>query len=236
MVGNLLMRGLLVGLLAGLLGFGFAKLIGEPQVDRAIAFEAAIDAARGDKPEPILVSRDVQSSWGLLTGVVVYSMALGGIFALVFAFAMGRVGIVGPRELAALIALGAFLTLDLIPAFKYPAKPPSIGNPETIGQRTALYFEMLLISLAATVSAVALARRLMRPMGAWNAALAAVALLLVVLVVATMLLPEVNEVPHDFPVVVLWRFRMAELGLQSFIWAVIGLGFGWLTARHRLTL
>ena len=38
-MGNLLMRGMLAGLIASLLAFGFAKVYGEPQVDRAIAFE-----------------------------------------------------------------------------------------------------------------------------------------------------------------------------------------------------
>jgi len=232
-VSKLMVRGLLVGLMAGLLGFGFAELVGEPEVDRAIAFEAAMDAARGDNPKPVLVSRYVQRTWGLLTGIVIYSTALGGIFALVFALSLGRVGAVGPRELAALIALGAFLSVVLIPALKYPANPPSIGNPETIGQRTALYFDMLMISIAATVSAVVLARRLMPPIGTWNAAIIAGALLLVVVSAASMLLPDVDEVPHDFPAQVLWRFRVAELGLQAFIWAVIGLGFGWLTERDR---
>ena len=33
------MRGMLAGLFASLLAFGFAKVYGEPQVDRAIAFE-----------------------------------------------------------------------------------------------------------------------------------------------------------------------------------------------------
>jgi putative cobalt transporter subunit CbtA len=37
MVGNLLLRGMLVGVFAGLLAFGFARIFGEPQVDRVIA-------------------------------------------------------------------------------------------------------------------------------------------------------------------------------------------------------
>jgi hypothetical protein len=41
MVRTLLVRGMLVGLVAGLLVFGFGKLFGEPQVDRAITFETA---------------------------------------------------------------------------------------------------------------------------------------------------------------------------------------------------
>ena len=92
MVGSLLLRGMLVGLAAGLLAFGFAKFIGEPQVDKAIAFEAQLAAAKGEAPEMELVSRETQSSLGLLTGVVVYGTAVGGLFSLVFAYALGRSG------------------------------------------------------------------------------------------------------------------------------------------------
>ena len=46
MVGTLLMRGMLVGFIAALLSFGFLKLVGEPAVDRAIAFETAMDEAK----------------------------------------------------------------------------------------------------------------------------------------------------------------------------------------------
>ena len=42
MVGSLLLRGMLVGVLAGLLAFGFARIFGEPQVDRAIALEGTL--------------------------------------------------------------------------------------------------------------------------------------------------------------------------------------------------
>ena len=46
MVGALLWRGMLVGIAAGILCFGFLKLAGEPAVDRAIAFEAQLDEAK----------------------------------------------------------------------------------------------------------------------------------------------------------------------------------------------
>ena len=46
MAGTLLLRGMLVGIVAGLLCFGFLKIVGEPQVDRAIAFETQLDQAR----------------------------------------------------------------------------------------------------------------------------------------------------------------------------------------------
>ena len=101
MVGKLLLRGMLVGLVGGFLTFAFAHTFGEPNVDKAIAFEEQMDAAKGEAPEPELVSRPMQSTYGLLTGCLVYGSALGGILALAFAYAYGRVGSIGARETAA---------------------------------------------------------------------------------------------------------------------------------------
>jgi hypothetical protein len=80
MVRNLLLRGMLVGVIAGLLAFDFARIFGEPQVDRAIAFEDQMSQAKGEAPEPELVSREMQAGLGLFTGVIVYSAAIGGLF------------------------------------------------------------------------------------------------------------------------------------------------------------
>jgi predicted cobalt transporter CbtA len=44
-------------------------------------------------------------------------------------------------------------------------------------------------------------------------------------------LPAVNEVPEQFPAVVLWQFRIASLGAQAIMWATLGLVFGALTER-----
>ena len=41
---------------------------------------------------------------------------------------------------AALIALSGFIAIYAVPILRYPANPPSIGNPDTIGMRTAIYF------------------------------------------------------------------------------------------------
>ena len=243
MVRTFLVRGMLVGIVAGLLSFGFLKVYGEPQVDRAIAFETqqdaaktAADKARGmhmsDEEEPELVSRPVQAGLGLFTAVLVYSVAFGGLFGLAFAFAFGRIpGALTPQAVSALLAAAGFVAIYLVPNLKYPANPPSVGDPETIGTRTALYFSMIAISIAAMIGSVTLKRLFVARLGEWNANVAVAACYIVVVAVTALLLPMVNEVPDEFPAVVLWKFRIASVGAQFIMWATLGLLFGALTQR-----
>lgn len=226
MIGKLLLRGMLTGLFAGLLTFGFAKIAGEPRVNQAIAFEQQIDAAKGEAPEPELVSRSTQSGIGLFTGVLAYSSAIGGLFALVFAYAYGRVGSMSVRALSAWLAAGGFVAVVLVPALKYPANPPSVGDPDTIGFRTGLFFVMLLISIAGLVASVRFRSRMLERLAGWNASLAAGALYVVIVGTAMALLPAVDEVPRAFSATLLWNFRMAALGMQVVLWTTVGAGFG----------
>jgi predicted cobalt transporter CbtA len=249
---------MLVGILAGLLGFGFAKLFGEPQVDRAISFETQLERAKaqeakGTAPdsghgmdmskgvgmdmskeeitEPELVSRGVQSTIGLLTAVLVYGTAFGGLFALVFAFIHGRVGALGPRTTSALLALAGLVAIYVVPNLKYPANPPAVGESETIGYRTGLFFIMIAISIAVMIVAVAIRQQLIARHGGWNASLIATAVFVILIALAQFLLPNINEVPEHFPAQVLWEFRIASLGMQVVMWTTIGLVFGALTER-----
>ena len=233
MVRDLLLRGMLAGVLAGLLAFGFARVWGEPAVDRAIAFEEQMSHAKGGahEHEAERVSRDTQSGIGLATAVILYGSAIGGIFALAFAYVYGRFGRLGARSTAALLAIAAFLTVALIPLIKYPANPPAVGSPDTIGPRTGLFLIMLVIAVIAGIGAFAIARRLWARLGGWNAALTGGALFLLAIVAAQLSLPAVSEVPEQFPADALWQFRIAVLGMQFVLWATIGLAFGRLAER-----
>jgi hypothetical protein len=235
----LLIRGLLVGLAAGLLAFLVAHTIGEPQIRKAINFEnhrEAVALARVDPHAHLaagqeLVSRHVQSTFGLLLGNVVLSIALGGLFALAFAFAYARIGAFSARATAAILALGAYLTITVAPFTKYPANPPSIGNPDTIGRRTVLFFAMIAISVSAGVAAARIRGALKARLGPWNAAICALAAFVALIVAAELILPPVHETPPGFPADVLFRFRQASLLINATIWTTLGLGFGALAER-----
>jgi predicted cobalt transporter CbtA len=231
MTRTLLVRGMLVGIVAGLLVFALARCIGEPQVERAIAFETGMDRAEGKAAEPEMVSRKIQRGFGLLTGTVVYGAAIGGIFGIVFAFARGRIRIASPRALSAVLASMAFVAIVLVPALKYPANPPAVGNPDTIGIRTAAYFLLIAFSIAAMVISFQVGHRLRSRFGAWNASLLSALLFVIIMGVVCHFLPEFDEVPAGFPVTLMWRFRIASLEMQTVLWATLGFLFGWLTER-----
>jgi hypothetical protein len=258
MVGKLLLRGMLVGVIAGVICFCFLKIAGEPSVNSAIAFEARMGEAKEqptadvqtahihdhehvvstEEPPPELVSRSVQAGLGLFTGTVVYSAALGGLFALAFAFIYGRLGSADARLTSALMAVATFIAIYLVPDLKYPASPPSIGEADTIGTRTALYFAMMAISIGAMTGSAILRKTLLPRhvpgLSAWNASIIAAAAYLAIVISMSILLPAVDEVPQEFPAVVLWQFRIAALGAQAILWATIGLVFGALT-HHAMT-
>ncbi|MEK2494959.1 CbtA family protein, partial [Kitasatospora purpeofusca] len=196
----------------------------------AAAHEHGAADAGGEEEE--LVSRDLQSTAGLATGVLVYGVAVGGIAALAFCFALGRVGRFGPRATAALVAGAAFVTVYFVPFLKYPANPPAVGNPDTIGKRTALFFLMIALSVLIGVAAVILGKRLAPRLGTWNATLAAgLGYAVVMAVLAFVLPPNDDAIPDGFPAALLWDFRLASIGLQVVLWTGFALLFGALADR-----
>ncbi|WP_069170051.1 CbtA family protein [Streptomyces griseus] len=227
----LLVRGMIAGLLAGALALAVAYFLGESHVDAAIALEESHAHTHTHEHGEELVSRTMQATGGLATGVLVFGVAVGGIAALVFCYALGRIGAFGPRATAALVAGAALLTVYVVPFLKYPANPPAVGDPDTIGQRTGLFFLMIALSVLLAVAAVLGGRRLAQRLGNWNATVAAGAGYVLAIGLAYAFLPSFDEVGADFPATLLWRFRLSTLAVQATLWTAFGLVFGYLTER-----
>ncbi|MER6591165.1 CbtA family protein [Micromonospora purpureochromogenes] len=231
---TLLIRGMIVGAIAGVVAYLFATLFGEGPIGDAIAFERAhaVPLPAGEH-EHELVSRSVQSTLGLATASIIYGIALGGLYAIAVAIAAGRVGRLSARATAGLVALAGFVGVALVPFLKYPANPPATGNPDTLQQRTGLYFLMIVIGVAAVIGAVLVGRSLQPRLGTWNACTVALLGATVLVGAILYLLPTVNEVPDGFSPILLWQFRLASLGTQAVTWATLGLLFGYLTERSQ---
>jgi predicted cobalt transporter CbtA len=168
---------------------------------------------------------------------------MGALFSVAFIVAYSRFATVSVRAQSMVLASGAFAVVYLVPFLKYPANPPSIGDPDTIGKRTGLYLLMIVLSLAFATAAVWLARRLSPKLGIWGATLSGIGAYIVVMAVAMIVLPPVSEVPQPllndqgtimfpgFSADDLFHFRVYTVGTQLIIWATIGLVFGALVSR-----
>ena len=149
-----------------------AFAFGEPHVDDAIALEEAAAAhpthdeiaprtPRPSEPGMVEISRDNQKSLGLLTGMAVdRDRARRPRRARRRRASSAGSVAVGPRRRRCWSLRSASSAVALVPFLKYPATPPAVGNPDTIGDRTSEYFAMLLISVLAAIAAVVVARRL----------------------------------------------------------------------------
>jgi len=233
---SLLVWGLLAGLLGGVLAFGFASVFGEPPVEAAVAVEEREGGHHDHGAEDVApVSRGVQRTAGLAVATVAFGAALGGLFALAFAFAHGRIGALTPRATAFVLTAVGFVAVALVPSLVYPPNPPAVGRAETIGDRTAAYFGMIAFSVVLAVVAFAVRRRLAR--AGWLGVLGAGIAYVVAVSVVAALLPRFAEVPAGFPAQTLWEFRLASLGTQAVLWATVGVAFAVLLDRaaHRAT-
>ena len=185
----------------------------------------------------------MQANIGLGFGVIAFSVAMGALFAVVFAVTYGRVGNVSARVLSLYVAGGMLLSLYVVPALKYPANPPAVSLEETIRQRTLLYLLMVVLSAALFVGAVYLGRQLAERLGAWNATLAAAGSYIAAIAVVMLILPKIDETPgplrdnagnivyEGFPADDLYQFRLYSLGTQVVMWTTIGLVVAVLAAR-----
>jgi predicted cobalt transporter CbtA len=269
---RIILRGAVSGFIAGVIGFVFARIFAEPYIGKAIAYEEgrdeaimnAIKAAGGTIAEEAPIDyfgRATQSSWGLLTGILAFSTAMGALVAVAYLVLHGRFRM-QPRTLALLIAGFGFLGVYAVPFCKYPANPPSIGHDFTIKTRTALYLVMVACSLIFLALATYLGRRLQARFGAFYSTLIAALAFVVVISVVIGLLPplghlKANERVADsigfgksftetplpvrnnqgqivypgFSADVLWKFRFYSLLAQMLIWSFIGLIFGTLVKR-----
>ncbi|WP_297602251.1 CbtA family protein [Mycobacterium sp.] len=244
---RLIAGGLLAGAVGAVLAFVFARLCAEPVIGRAIAFEDgrtdAENAHGVHEHGAELFTRAVQANAGLGFGVLIFGLAMGALFAVLFSVVYARTNEAQPQALSLRLAAGAFGAVYVVPFLKYPPNPPAVGQSDTIGARTGWYLVMVASSVVLAIGAVWLVRRLAVRFGAWNAGLLAAGSYLVAIVVVAVLLPSVDETPEPlrdaagalvypgFPADVLYEFRLVSLATQLVLWASIGLVFSVVSSR-----
>jgi hypothetical protein len=265
---RLILRGAAAGGFAGLLCAIFTRFMAEPWIQKAINFESAHDqiedALRRSEhlaplpPGPDIFSRGVQRNVGAPIGLIVFGMAMGAVFAVVFILLYRRYGdALGPRALALVVAGFALLGIYLIPYLKYPANPPAIGHTNTIHARGNLYLGMVATTIASLIAAYYLARVLSARWGGWNGTIVTGVLFIAWMAIVMTIFPSLGSLHQNvtlygrqmtetplpvysaahkliypgFPADILFKFRLYSVLNQVLLWGTTGLGFGLLAER-----
>ncbi len=221
-------HGLLAGLAGGLAMAVALMALGEAPLGRAIALEVANNGPPLDAP----FGRGEQQAGGALAALI-FGAAMGSIFGVVYALVQPKLHFMDAWQASMALGATALVTIYLVPFLKYPANPPTVGDPETIGQRTLLYLVAMAWSVVASWAVWRLWQALVnRPNPLelrWRAPLTATAYVALV-TVGLSLLPASPD-PVNAPATLIWQFRMASLGGAVALWTVLATSFGWLSVR-----
>lgn len=229
-----LRRGLLAGGLAGLTAALFSLLLVEAPLQASLGIEEARSRASGEHAHEELFSRPVQVVGGMVAAVLV-GVAIGVIFAVVFASVRHRMTARTDFGRSLQLAAGAFFAVSLLPALKYPANPPGVGEAETVTGRTLTYFSLIAVGIVILFAAHHLRNYLLAR--GWSSSRTVTATAAAAAVLAGVALwawpANPDPIPADVPAALLWQFRLASLAELAGMWAVLGFSFGLLNEPSR---
>ena len=220
--------GAVAGAAGGLVMAIVLRVLGEPSIGDAIAIEKAHMPAGTAHKE--LFSRGVQQVGGMAAAIV-YGVAIGLVFAIVFAAVRHRLATRDDWRRSTLLGVVGFVTMYAVTFLKYPPNPPAVGNPDTINERTILYLALVGWSIVASWAAWRLHRWLRARGVVEHQRLPVTALTYVALITVAFVLLPGNPDAIGAPATLVWRFRIASLGGAAAYWSVLGLAFGWLCVR-----
>jgi len=226
---SVLLRGIGAGGIAGLLAGLVGLLVVEVPIRAALAVEEARAVAEpaeaGGHDHGELFGRGAQVVGGVLAAVIV-GLAVGALFATAYAGSRRWFTDRTPFGRSVWLAAAVFGAAALLPAVKYPANPPAVGDPGTVDYRTVLYLGLIAAGLLVVFGGSYLASRLgslSRPVRSTVVGLAVAAGFVVVLLVFP---APPDAIPADMPVAVLWEFRLASLAETATLWLGLGVVFG----------
>jgi predicted cobalt transporter CbtA len=169
-----------------------------------------------------------------MVAAFLYGVLLGAVFAVVYAATRPRRHPINDfRRSLALGAIG-YVTIVLVPALKYPANPPGVGDPDTIGARTVSYLTLLGASILLAVLARIFWTRLHERGFVEEVQVVAVGGAWLIAVALASLIWPASPDAVSIPAQLLWRFRLATLGGALALWMTVALVFGWATTRFVL--
>lgn len=228
-------RALIAGAVTGIVMAAYMYFVVEPTVDEAIELEEALAAAEPADPaegdEEPLFTRSEQTAGGVAANVI-YAVIAGGVFGIVFSKFRHRIPGRDDFLRSVWLAGVGFGAVALMPAIKYPANPPAVGDPDTVNERTVQWAAVIVVSLIAAVALTRLAGMLRNRLDTVTRIVAVTAATVVVYGLILIVMPGTpDSIDPEIPAGLVWDFRLRSIGSLALLWVGLGLGLGWLLTR-----
>lgn len=220
-IGITLLSGAIAGTILGLIN----QVVVEPFIDKAIGIEMQRHIAAGE-----IIDLNAQSHYrlwqkgGEIVAGAILGMSIAALFGIVFAYSRDSLpGHNNNNKKKALILGGImFVVLFLVPALKYPANPPAVGDPNTISYRESLYLAILAISGFSALGVAFLSRKLGNKQ---SKKIIVPSIYAVVIASAYLLLPP-NPDKITIPTDLIVSFRIASGFTMGIFWGLLGIILG----------
>ncbi|MEP0825420.1 MAG: CbtA family protein, partial [Nitrososphaera sp.] len=187
-----------------------------------LEMDGAVQSGEIINPIEFAAYRFWQRGGEIVAGTIL-GLSLGSLFGIVFAYGRGLAPGSTNLKKALFIAGIMWLALFLIPALKYPANPPAVGDPETIYQRQGLYLAFLAIS---GLSALGLALIYNRANIAAPAKRVVIPAIYVAIVAGAYFAMPANPDEISAPMDLVVSFRIVSALTITMFWALLGIIFG----------
>ncbi len=219
------------GTAAGLIHGGANLVFVEPYLDQAIGIENQHLFTSGeekDTPE-FRAQYDDYRTWqksGQVFAGGILGISIGSLFGIVFA--LSRNSLPGKTDIKKALVLAGIMWLIIyfIPFLKYPANPPTVGDPETVVLRGILYLTFIALSGFGAVGFYKLSQKLKTKK---LIAVAGYAAFIGIIFVAMPENPDRITAPMDL----VDHFRIMSAFTVSLYWLSLGLILGSLWTRYK---
>ena len=218
---------LMSGAVAGLVHGSANLVLVEPYLDQAIGIEnqKMFESGEAENNIAFWVEYESYRIWqkgGQMLAGVILGTSFGALFGIIYA--LSRNSLPGSNDIKKALVLGGvmWLTLYFIPFLKYPANPPTVGDPETIVLRSILYVSFIALSGLGAFGFYKISKRFENK----SSLVAIIGYSIFIITVFFAMPPNPDEVTAPIDMVTGFRI-MSVLGVSSF-WISVSLILGYL--------
>jgi predicted cobalt transporter CbtA len=214
-----LLSGAIAGTILATINIGVV----EPYIDQAIDIENQNAIAAGEPVDPLEYNNyRIWQKGGEIAAGTILGTSIAALFGVVFAYSRSSLPGSNNKKKALILAGIMWFVLFLIPALKYPANPPAVGDPETIYYRQSLYIAYLTISGLLALGLVFLYRKI----GKVRAKKVIVAAVYAALMTGAYVVMPPNPDAINPSMDLVTGFRIASGFTMSIFWGLLGIILG----------